>query len=112
MCEKSLAKVSVENSINNLIIIDRYIPGSIIRSRILKFIKVNAKEIVKTKDWKKFVQCYPDLVTDVFVFLATQHPGEPPKKRSKVSNDNNEEEDSEDSDDDMYIPSNKVTRRT
>ena len=37
------------------------------RQRVLDYIKKEADLVVKTEDWKKFVQIYPDLITEILL---------------------------------------------
>jgi len=68
VCEESLAEnISVDNAIETLIVLDRHVPKSKHRTKILAFIKVEKAKVVKVPDWKKFVVNYPDLVTDIFL---------------------------------------------
>jgi len=72
-CERSLANnMTVENVIDTLITLDLYVPTSEFRQKIIEFIKSNGKEVIKVKDWTKFVQNYPNLVTEVFLSFVNQ----------------------------------------
>jgi len=71
-CENSLANnLSVETVINTLITVDLYVPKSEHREKILDFINSKAAEVIKTKDWMKFVKKYPELVTELYLHLAS-----------------------------------------
>jgi len=71
ICESSLVdNLTVETVIETLIAIDRHIPSSQHRKKILDFIKEEAADVVKSSHWKKFLEKYPDLVTEVFLSLA------------------------------------------
>jgi len=72
-CERSLVNnMAVENVINTLITLDLYVPTSEYRQKVIEFIKSNAKEVIKVKDWTKFLQNYPNLATEVFLSFANQ----------------------------------------
>merc|ERR1719369_776545 len=52
-CEVSLLKtLSEDNAIKTLINIDKYKPTSNIRQDILKYITINALDIIDTEDWQ------------------------------------------------------------
>jgi len=71
-CENSLANnLSVETVIDTLITVDLYVPKSEHREKILDFINSKAAEVIKTKDWMKFVKNYPELVTELYLHLAS-----------------------------------------
>jgi len=71
VCESSLAdNISVQNVIESLIVLDLTVPKSQHRQKLINFIKTEADHVVKHKDWKNFLQHYPDLVTEIFLALA------------------------------------------
>jgi hypothetical protein len=70
-CERSLANnITVEKVIDALVTLDLYNPASAFRKDVIQFIKNNVKEVTKTKDWTKFVQNYPNLVTEVVLSMS------------------------------------------
>jgi len=70
-CERSLANnITVEKVIDTLVTLDLYNPASAFRKDVIQFIKSNVKEVTKTKDWTKFVQNYPSLVTEVVLSMS------------------------------------------
>lgn len=72
-CETGLVKnLSVENALETFDIVDKHVTKVEIRQKILSFIKKESLEIVKTRHWREFVQNYPDLVTEMFVSLASK----------------------------------------
>merc|ERR1711874_767610 len=80
-CEEAFVEELTDgNAVRTLIIIDRYVPLSDVRKKVLEFIWDNARRVMKSEDWKQFVKTYPDLVTDLFEFLAEKHEGSKAKK--------------------------------
>jgi len=68
ICENSLAdNITVENVIETLIAIDLHVPNSEHRQKIVDFIKAEGEQVVKSRDWNKFVEKYPNLVTEIFL---------------------------------------------
>jgi len=68
-CETSLVKnLSPDNAVEILIMLDKVKHlKSDHRQDVLTYIKREADKIVKSKDWKMFVQNYPDLVTEIII---------------------------------------------
>merc|ERR550519_1091219 len=69
-CGTSLVnKLSPDNAVETLIIIDKlkHVSKMDQRQRVLDYIKKELDEVVKMKDWKEFVQTYPDLFTEILL---------------------------------------------
>ena len=69
-CETSLVNnLTPENAVHTLIKIDnlKHVSKFEHRQRVLDYIKKEADLVVKTEDWKKFVQTYPDLITEILL---------------------------------------------
>jgi len=69
-CEKSLVNnLTPDNAVETLIAIDKINHVSKLehRQKVLTYIKKEAAQVVKTQDWKKFVQNYPDLITEILL---------------------------------------------
>ena len=77
-CETSLLNnLTPDNAVETLITIDKlkHISKQEHRLKVLAYIKKEADEVVKSKDWKKFVQNYPDLVTEIVVLKCSKKHG-------------------------------------
>lgn len=70
-CQEALIEnLTDENAIATLIIVDRYVPQSNMRAKVLEFITNHAAKVVKSKDMAKFIQMYPVLVMNLFSSMA------------------------------------------
>jgi len=67
-CEMSLVdNLSPENAVETLITIDKikHVSKKEHRNKVLVFIKTEVDRIAKTQDWNKFLQSYPELITEL-----------------------------------------------
>ena len=62
----------MENSVNTLILVERYNCSPQLRSNVLMFFKQNVADIVKTDDWTTALKSgsYAGLFTELFVFVT------------------------------------------
>ena len=66
-CEDAMiSELNSSNAIKTFIYVDRYKPTSKFREQILKFLSMNAREIVGMGDWNNFIKQYPDMATEMF----------------------------------------------
>jgi len=72
-CQVSLVKnLSLENVLETFVIADKHVRTDEIRQKILAFIKKESLQIVKTENWKEFVQNYPGLVTEIVIAMSSK----------------------------------------
>jgi len=74
-CETSLINnLSPDNAVETLIAIDKvkHVSKQANRLKVLAYINKEANQVVKSKDWKKFVQNYPDLITEAFLLKCSK----------------------------------------
>ena len=65
-CEESyLHTLQVINSLETILVIDNFLPGSEVRNTVIKFMKMNLKELMKDHNWDKFVENCDELVTEI-----------------------------------------------
>jgi len=67
-CETSLVdNLKPDNAVETLITIDKikHVSKEEHRKKVLIFIKTEVDLIAQTQDWKKFVQTYPELITEI-----------------------------------------------
>jgi len=72
-CQSSLVdNLSPDNAVQTLIMIDKVKHTSKLeyRQKVLIYVKKEADQVVKAKDWKQFVQTYPDLVTEIVLIKS------------------------------------------
>jgi len=70
-CEEALVEnMNDENAISILIMVDRHVPQSIIRAKVLEFITNNASKVVLSRDMQRFLQLYPVLAMDLYRTMA------------------------------------------
>jgi len=70
-CENKLINdLSLDNALETLIVFDEldHIAKLENRHKVIKFIIKEAAQIVDTRDWKNFIQNYPNLITEIFLF--------------------------------------------
>jgi len=73
-CQTSMVNnLTAENAVETLIIMDKvkHVSKEEHRQKILAFIKKEAAQIARSKDWEMFVRNYPNLVTEIILSLAS-----------------------------------------
>ena len=69
-CEKCLLDLlAVENTINTLILVDRYTCSPQLKSKVLKFFGENAAAILNSDDWSTALGKYAGLFTELFALV-------------------------------------------
>ena len=64
--EELVRRLTAENAVETLVDLDKYAPDDgLVKEKVLSFIKMKARQVVKGEDWKVFVKNYPDLATDI-----------------------------------------------
>ena len=68
-----VSQLTTDNAVLLLIELDKHSMGleDGAKDRVVKFIKDNAREVVKGPHWKEFVTSYADLVTDIMLALVS-----------------------------------------
>jgi len=70
-CQEALIEnLTDENAIATLIIVDRFVPQSSVRAKVLKFMTNHATKVIKSKDMGRFAQMYPVLVIELCSSMA------------------------------------------
>jgi len=66
-----LRTLTVDTAVATLVMLDQHVSGdAAAKDEVLAFIKRNASEVVKGKDWELFVKSFPGLETEVVVAMA------------------------------------------
>ena len=61
----------MDTAVATLVMLDQHVSGDVAaKDEVLAFIKRNAREVVKGKDWELFVKRFPGLVTEVVEDVA------------------------------------------
>ena len=85
-CEEALVQeVTNENAVKTLIIVDRYVPMSDTRQKVMEYICDNARSVMKTNDCKQLMKTHSDLASDLFIFLAEKQGDPVAKKKIKLN---------------------------
>jgi len=77
-CEASLLdNLSPDNAVETLIAIDKvnHVSQQQSRIKVVTYIKKEVDQVVKSKDWEKFVQNYPKLITEIVLLKCSKKHG-------------------------------------
>ena len=70
--EVLLSRLTAENAVTTLVNFDRYLAGNTeVKKEVIGYIKKNAISVVRSENWKLFVNNYGDLVTEIFEAMAS-----------------------------------------
>jgi len=65
-CEKSYRHtLRVEDCLQTLLVVDNFLPQSELKEEVIKFIRVNFKEVMKDLNWGKFIEHCSELVMEI-----------------------------------------------
>eukprot|EP00092_Neocalanus_flemingeri_P001637 GFUD01001747.1.p1 GENE.GFUD01001747.1~~GFUD01001747.1.p1 ORF type:complete len:555 (-),score=143.23 GFUD01001747.1:167-1831(-) len=66
-CEKSyLQTLQVSNCLETLLVVDNFLPNSAVKQKIINFMKINLKEVMKESNWDVFVKNCAELVDEIW----------------------------------------------
>jgi len=73
-CEKSyLHTLRVQNCLEIVLVVDNFLPQSGLKDEVIKFIRVNLKEVMKDPNWGKFVEYCSELVMEILSTEMDHH---------------------------------------
>ena len=73
-CEESyLHTLRVENCLETLLVVDNFLPESRLKDEVIKFTRVNLKEVMKDPNWGKFVEYCSELVMEILSTEMDHH---------------------------------------
>ena len=73
-CEESyLHTLRVENCLETVLVVDNFLPESRLKDEVIKFTRVNLKEVMKDPNWGKFVEYCSELVMEILSTEMDHH---------------------------------------